>query len=68
MAFVTQEDIIALIEGLVSHIFTTALPLHPQPFIPFPRLTHSEALEKVKILNAYSCNKSIKLFVCAVQF
>lgn len=47
MAFVTQEDIITLIEGLVSHIFTTALPSYPQPYIPFPRLTHSEALQKV---------------------
>ena len=47
MAFVTQEDIIALMEGLVSHIFTTTLPSHPKPCIPFPRLTHSEALEKV---------------------
>ena len=53
MAFITEEDIIALIEGLISHIFTTALPSHPQPFIPFPRLTHSKALEKVQILIAY---------------
>lgn len=57
MAFVTQEDIIALIEGLVSHIFTTTLPSYPQLCIPFPRLTHSEALEKVSnfesIINIY---------------
>ena len=48
MAFVTQEDIIALIEGLISHIFTAAIPSHPQPSTPFPRLTHSEAIEKVR--------------------
>ena len=48
MAFVTQEDIISLIEGLISHIFTTTLPSHPQPCTPFPRLTHREALEKVR--------------------
>jgi len=49
MAFVTQEDIIALTEGLVAHIFANALPSHPQPKVPFPRLTHAKAMEMVSV-------------------
>ncbi|XP_065916415.1 aspartate--tRNA ligase, mitochondrial-like isoform X2 [Dysidea avara] len=45
MAFVTQEDIITLTEGLVAHIFANVLPSRPQPQIPFPRLTHAKAME-----------------------
>ena len=66
MAFITQEDIITLIEGLISHIFTTILPSYQPPCIPFPRLTHSEALKKVKFVLNIHMRSLFLLF--AVQF
>ncbi len=44
MSFITEEQIITLIEGLVTHIFQTCLgktlPL------PFPRITYQEAMSR----------------------
>ncbi len=44
MSFVTEEDIIELIEGLIAHIFKAALDTELSP--PFPRLTYQEAMER----------------------
>ena len=52
MAFVTQEDIMGLTEGLVAHMFADALPCRPQPQVPFPRMTHAKAMEMVSLKNS----------------
>ena len=47
MSFVKEDGIITLVEEIVADIFTKNLPTHPQPFLPFPRLTYSQAMQKV---------------------
>ncbi len=44
MSFVKEEDVIKLIEGLMSHIFRETLGL--QVKTPFKRLTYHEAMER----------------------
>jgi len=44
MSFIGQEDVFSLIEQLVQHIFKKAL--NKDLPIPFPRITHREAMEK----------------------
>jgi len=46
MSFVTQEDIISLIEELYIAIVKNLLPQKRIMQIPFPRLTYKEAMEK----------------------
>jgi aspartyl-tRNA synthetase len=46
MSFVTQEDIISLIEELYIAIVKDLLPQKRIMQIPFPRLTYKEAMEK----------------------
>ena len=38
----------ALTEELIAAVFTNCLPEYPQLSLPFPRLTYSQAMEKVK--------------------
>jgi aspartyl-tRNA synthetase len=44
MSFITEDDIISTVEGMISHIFETAMgtQLHG----PFPRLTYDEAIAR----------------------
>jgi aspartyl-tRNA synthetase len=49
MSFMSQEEIIALNEKLVFHIFKTVKGIELQ--YPFPRITYAEAMEK------YGCDK-----------
>jgi len=44
MSFITENDIISTVEGMMAHIFETAMgaPLHT----PFPRLTYDEAIAR----------------------
>lgn len=44
MSFITENDIISTVEGMISHIFESAMetPLHT----PFPRLTYDEAIAR----------------------
>lgn len=44
MSFVTEEDIIGLIEGLIQHVFSEALGEQLNP--PFTRLTYEDAMER----------------------
>ncbi len=44
MSFVEEEDVIELIEGLISHIFQNELDKTVST--PFPRLTYQEAMER----------------------
>ena len=44
MSFVTEEDVFAVIEQVVSRVFQEAL--HIPLSIPFPRLTHQQAKER----------------------
>jgi len=46
MSFVTEEDIYSLCENLMKYIFKTVL--NKDIKIPFPRLTHKEAMDKYK--------------------
>jgi aspartyl-tRNA synthetase len=49
MSFMSQEEIIALNEKLVSHIFKTVKGIELQ--LPFPRITYADAMER------YGCDK-----------
>ncbi len=49
MSFMSQEEIIALNEKLVSHIFKTVKDIELQ--LPFPRITYADAMER------YGCDK-----------
>ncbi|HXW51553.1 MAG TPA: aspartate--tRNA ligase [Candidatus Acidoferrales bacterium] len=42
MAFPTQEDVIAVVEGMLANMFRQALDVKVET--PFPRLTHAQAL------------------------
>ena len=44
LSFVTEEEIMELIEGLMKHIFEAALGI--ELAIPFPRLTYQEAMDR----------------------
>lgn len=44
MSFMSQEEIIALNEKLVSHIFKTVKGIELQ--LPFPRITYADAIER----------------------
>ena len=48
MSFVTQEEILSLIENLYTEITKEILPGFHITQIPFPRLTYSEVIEKYK--------------------
>jgi len=44
MSFISEDDIIQVNEGLMAHLFKTALSRQLQ--IPFPRITYKEAIER----------------------
>ena len=44
MSFISENDIIETIEGMMAHIFKTCLNRELQ--IPFPRLTYGDAIER----------------------
>ncbi len=44
MSFVERDDVMGIVEGLLYHIFRTAVGIDLT--LPFPRLTHSEAMER----------------------
>ncbi|HET9234177.1 MAG TPA: aspartate--tRNA ligase [Candidatus Eisenbacteria bacterium] len=44
MAFVTEEEVFAVIEGLFSHVFRTCLGVELP--VPFERLTYREAMDR----------------------
>ncbi len=44
MSFITQDDIIKVVEGLLQHLFTTVLNKNIK--IPFPRMTYKEAMSQ----------------------
>lgn len=48
MSFVEQEDVLALIEELLIKLVAEVTPEKKIQEIPFPRLSHTEALEKYK--------------------
>lgn len=43
MSFVDQDDVLALVEGLIADLFPLG-GIHPQP--PFPRLSYEEAMRR----------------------
>jgi len=45
MSFVEQNDILELIEGLITELVQTTVP-HKRLVAPFPRLTYAEAMER----------------------
>ena len=49
MSFISEEDIINIIEGLMSHIFKTCIGR--EPVIPFPRIAYEEAIERYGVDN-----------------
>ncbi|MFZ5452636.1 MAG: aspartate--tRNA ligase [Thermodesulfobacteriota bacterium] len=44
MAFVTEEDVMGVVEGLMVALFQEMLGIHLKP--PFPRLTHQECMDR----------------------
>jgi aspartyl-tRNA synthetase len=44
MAFITEEDVIRVVEGLMKALFQELLGVRLQP--PFPRLTHQECMDR----------------------
>jgi len=44
MSFISESDIINLIEGMMAHIFKACLGRELQ--IPFPQLTYREAIDR----------------------
>ena len=44
LSFIDEEDIIVLVEGLISHVFSETLGIKLKT--PFPRLTYMEAMER----------------------
>jgi len=44
MSFITEDDIIAIMEGLMAHLFTRCL--NRPPSLPFPRLSYGEAISR----------------------
>lgn len=49
MSFISEEDIINTVEGMMAHIFETSLDKKVD--IPFPRLTYHEAIERYGVDN-----------------
>jgi aspartyl-tRNA synthetase len=45
MSFVEQNDVLDLIEGLITELVPTLVP-HKRVITPFPRLTYQEAIER----------------------
>ncbi|HEY0601631.1 MAG TPA: aspartate--tRNA ligase [Herpetosiphonaceae bacterium] len=45
MSFVEQNDVLDLIEGLITELVQTLVP-HKRVITPFPRLTYQEAIER----------------------
>ncbi|HEY0733892.1 MAG TPA: aspartate--tRNA ligase [Herpetosiphonaceae bacterium] len=45
MSFVEQNDVLDLIEGLITELVQTLVP-HKRVITPFPRLTYGEAIER----------------------
>ena len=45
LSFVEQNDVLDLIEGLITELVQTVVP-HKQIVTPFPRLTYAEAIER----------------------
>lgn len=46
MSFITQEDILQILEGLMIDLVKTTYPEKHISQVPFPRLSHKEAAEK----------------------
>jgi aspartyl-tRNA synthetase len=46
MSFVTEEDVLATVERMVTRVATEVLPDRPILAQPFPRLTYEEALDR----------------------
>jgi aspartyl-tRNA synthetase len=44
LSFVGEEDVMAVAEGLITHVFDKVLGI--QPALPFPRLTYAEAVDR----------------------
>ncbi len=44
MSFVTQDDVMAVAEGLISSMFEAGM--HESLNVPFPRITYAEAMDK----------------------
>jgi aspartyl-tRNA synthetase len=44
MAFINEEDVMRVVEGLMVALFQELLGVHLQP--PFPRLTHKECMDR----------------------
>ncbi|MBI4796367.1 MAG: aspartate--tRNA ligase [Deltaproteobacteria bacterium] len=44
MAFITEEDVMRVVEGLMVALFKDLLEVHLKP--PFPRLTHQECMDR----------------------
>lgn len=49
LSFVSREDIMAIMEGLIAHIFKKTLSIEIKP--PFRRMTYNEALERFGVDN-----------------
>ena len=47
MSFVNEEGILRLTEEMMQAVFKECRLPFPTPSFPFPRLTYSEAMEKV---------------------
>lgn len=48
MSFVTQEEILGLVEELYISLVKELLPEHHISAIPFPRLTHAESMDRYR--------------------
>lgn len=46
MSFVKRDDVLGVLEGLMTHVVKTVFPEKHITQTPFPRLTHKEAMEK----------------------
>ena len=44
MSFISEEDIIKAMEGLISHVFKACI--NKEVTVPFPRITYEEAMER----------------------
>src|SRR5512135_2876488 len=45
MSFVTREDVLAVVEGLITALVPAVAP-HKRIFTPFPKLSYSEAMDR----------------------
>ncbi len=46
MSFVAEEDVMAFVEAMVIEVSRAVVPERPIQHVPFPRLTHREALDR----------------------